>query len=164
MLSSFQAGGTKFERFLPKNQHNQRKLLNFEDWINGKVSKSDKIRLSKSIFYLKNHRNLSQFFSSLKNTNLGAHYLLLTFFDIIKYLITLAEILTALSLVLNSDSQGLPNVYSWELNISKFLVVEKVGGTNFHGFIFLWVREDEIFVNFKLGNHKDDRMQEFKQT
>ena len=29
-----------------------------------------------------------------------------------------------------------------------------IGGTNFHGFIFLWVREDEIFVNFKLGNHK----------
>ena len=58
-------------------------------------------------------------------------------------------------MVLNSDSQGLPNVFSWELNISKFLVVLEVGGTNFHGFIFLWVREDEIFVNFKLGaNHK----------
>ena len=35
----FQTGGTKLERFLPKNQHTQRKLLNFENWINGEVSK-----------------------------------------------------------------------------------------------------------------------------
>ena len=28
-LWSFQTGGTKLERFLPKNQHTQRKLLNF---------------------------------------------------------------------------------------------------------------------------------------
>ena len=34
-LWSFQTGGTKLERFLPKNQHPQRKLLNFENWING---------------------------------------------------------------------------------------------------------------------------------
>ena len=32
-LSSFQAGGTKLERFLPKNQHTRRKLLNFENWL-----------------------------------------------------------------------------------------------------------------------------------
>ena len=38
-LWSFQAGGTKLERFLPKNQHTQRKLLNFENWLNGQVSK-----------------------------------------------------------------------------------------------------------------------------
>ena len=38
-LSSFQAGGTKLERFLPKNQCTQRKLLNFENWFNGEVSK-----------------------------------------------------------------------------------------------------------------------------
>ena len=31
------------ERFLPKNQHTQRKLLNFEFWINGDLSKSAKI-------------------------------------------------------------------------------------------------------------------------
>ena len=43
----------------------------------------------------------------------------------------------------------------WELNIPKLLVVEKVGGANFHGFIFLWAREGEFFVNFKLGNHND---------
>ena len=59
-------------------------------------------------------------------------------------------------MVLNSDSQGLPNVFSWELNIPKLLVVEEVGGANFLGFIFLWARKDESFVNFKLGNHKDD--------
>ena len=34
-LWSFQAGDTKLERFLPKNQHTQRKLFNFENWING---------------------------------------------------------------------------------------------------------------------------------
>ena len=28
-------GGTKLERFLLKNQHPQRKLLNFENWISG---------------------------------------------------------------------------------------------------------------------------------
>ena len=28
-------GGTKLERFLTKNQHTQRKLLNFENWISG---------------------------------------------------------------------------------------------------------------------------------
>ena len=32
-------GGTKLERFLLKNQHTQRKLLNFEIWVNGKVLK-----------------------------------------------------------------------------------------------------------------------------
>ena len=41
-LWSFQAGGTKLvklERFLHKNQYTQRKLLNFEFWINGELSK-----------------------------------------------------------------------------------------------------------------------------
>ena len=32
-------GGTKLERFLPKNLHTQRKLLNFENWCNGDPSK-----------------------------------------------------------------------------------------------------------------------------
>ena len=58
-LWSFQA---KLERFLHKNQHTQRKLLNFENWVNGEVSKSAKIWLSKSIFYVKNYLNLSKFF------------------------------------------------------------------------------------------------------
>ena len=39
----FSIGGTETERFLPKNQHTQRKLLNFENWVNGEVSKSAKI-------------------------------------------------------------------------------------------------------------------------
>ena len=38
-LWSFQTGGTKLERILPKNQHTQRKLLNVENWVNGEVSK-----------------------------------------------------------------------------------------------------------------------------
>ena len=61
-------GGTKLERVLPKNQHTQRKLLNFENWVNGKVSKSAKM------FYVKNY--LFQFFCSLKNINLGPHFLI----------------------------------------------------------------------------------------
>ena len=32
-LWSFQAGGTKLERFLPKNQYTPWKLLNFENWV-----------------------------------------------------------------------------------------------------------------------------------
>ena len=39
----FQMGDTELERFLPKNQHTQRKLLNFEFWINSELSKSTKI-------------------------------------------------------------------------------------------------------------------------
>ena len=32
-LQSFQVGGTTLKSFLPKNQHTQRKILNFENWI-----------------------------------------------------------------------------------------------------------------------------------
>ena len=38
-LWSFQTGGTKLERLLPKDQNAERKLLNFENWVSGKVSK-----------------------------------------------------------------------------------------------------------------------------
>ena len=38
----FKRGGTKLERFLPKNQHTQRKLLSFENWVSGEVSKISK--------------------------------------------------------------------------------------------------------------------------
>ena len=38
-IVEFSKGGTKLERFLPKNQHTQRKLLNFENWVSGEVSK-----------------------------------------------------------------------------------------------------------------------------
>ena len=61
-LWSFQTGDTKLDRFFPKNQQIQTKLLNFEFSINGELSNSAKIWLSKSIFYVKNHPNLSQFF------------------------------------------------------------------------------------------------------
>ena len=61
-------------------------------------------------------------------------------------LTSIAEILTVL--FVGSEFWQLPNVFSWELNIPKLLVVEELGGANFHGFIFLWAREDEIFVNF----------------
>ena len=39
-----QTGGTKLERFLHRNQHTQRKLLNFEFWINGELSKINFIK------------------------------------------------------------------------------------------------------------------------
>ena len=42
-LWSFQTGGTKLERFLPNSQHTLRKLLNFENWVSGEVSKKCKI-------------------------------------------------------------------------------------------------------------------------
>ena len=67
-----------------------------------------------------------------------------------------AEILTVLFIGSEFCQLGFTRCFSWELNIPKLLVVEEVGGANFHGFVFLWAREDEIFVNFKLGNHKDD--------
>ena len=35
----FLSGGHIIRIFLPKNQHTQRKLVNFEDWVNGEVSK-----------------------------------------------------------------------------------------------------------------------------
>ena len=38
----FKGGVTKLKRFVHKNQHTQRKLLNFEFWIYGKLSKSAK--------------------------------------------------------------------------------------------------------------------------
>jgi len=48
----FSNGEYKIRKFLSKNQHTQRKLLNFENWVNGEVSKSVKIWLSKSNFYV----------------------------------------------------------------------------------------------------------------
>ena len=35
----FSNGGYKIRKILPKNQHTQRKSLNFENWVNGEVSK-----------------------------------------------------------------------------------------------------------------------------
>ena len=72
----FSNGGTKLEIFFPKNQHTQRKLLNFENWVNREVSKSAKIWLSKSIFYVKNDPNLSQFFFLKINILKGNYWIL----------------------------------------------------------------------------------------
>ena len=53
LLWSFQGRDTKLERFLAKNQHTQRKLLNFENWSSGELSKIGhhfrKLMLSKSL-------------------------------------------------------------------------------------------------------------------
>ena len=82
----FQAGGTKkgIERFLPKNQHTQRKLLNFVNWVDGEVSKVLKIdqNLTFKVNFLRQKLPIQIFhnFFSLKNIKLGAHFLLLTFF------------------------------------------------------------------------------------
>ena len=74
-------GGTKLEKFLPKNQHTHRKLLNFEFWINGKLSKSAKISLSKSFFYIKNHSNLS-YFVFIEEYHFRNTFLLLIFLNL----------------------------------------------------------------------------------
>ena len=50
-LSSFQRRDTKLERFLSKNQHNQRKLLNFENWTNGEHQQLAKIRVFKADYF-----------------------------------------------------------------------------------------------------------------
>ena len=42
-LWSFQTGGTKLERFLPQNQHTERKSFNFENWCSGEASNIAKI-------------------------------------------------------------------------------------------------------------------------
>ena len=39
----FSNGGYKIRRFLPKNQHTQRKLLNFENWISGGLRSFQKL-------------------------------------------------------------------------------------------------------------------------
>ena len=44
-------GYTKLERFLHKNQHTQRKLLNFENWTNGKPHYLAKIRVFKVDYF-----------------------------------------------------------------------------------------------------------------
>ena len=46
------SGGTKFERFLPKNHQTQRKLLNFENWTYGKPQYLAKIRVFKVDYFI----------------------------------------------------------------------------------------------------------------
>ena len=46
-LWSFQTGYKKLERFCIKNQHTQRKLLNFGNWTNGEPQYLGQIRVFK---------------------------------------------------------------------------------------------------------------------
>ena len=68
------------------------KSLNFVNWCNGEVSKSAKIWLSKSIFYVKNHPNLSGFFSLNNNYQFRRtlfccwHFLITLIFDTLCFL------------------------------------------------------------------------------
>ena len=55
----FQAGDTKLERFLPKNQHTQRKLLNCEFWINNELSKI--IRIILNFFFIEEYQFSNHF-------------------------------------------------------------------------------------------------------
>ena len=57
----FSSGGIKLEKVLLKNENIQRKIFNFDNWCNGKMSKSSKTGVSKSVFYIKNYQNHSQF-------------------------------------------------------------------------------------------------------
>ena len=78
----FSNGGTKLERFLPKNQHTQRKLLNFENWVNGEVSKVPKFdqNLTFKVNFL--CQKLSESFSIFFFIEeYQFSYLLLTFFE-----------------------------------------------------------------------------------
>ena len=67
-------GYTKLERFLPKNQHPQRKLLNFENWISGglRVLKVNYFHLLSKKKYIKlkswlNFNAIIVFINKIKN-------------------------------------------------------------------------------------------------
>ena len=85
-LWSFQTGNTKLDFCLRINIP-QKKLLNFVFWINGELSKSVKIWLSKSIFYVKIIRIFLSFF--IEEYQLRSTFLLFIFFDNINFKITL---------------------------------------------------------------------------
>ena len=63
--------------FWPRINCSQLKLPDFESPSGDSLSKSANFGLSKWIFYVKNHPNLSKKKISLKNINLGAHFLFL---------------------------------------------------------------------------------------
>ena len=52
-IVDFSKGGTKLERFLSKNQHTQRKWLNFENWISLGLRSFQKSDFEKSIIFRK---------------------------------------------------------------------------------------------------------------
>ena len=51
-LWNFQGRHTKLERFLVKNEHTQRKLLNFESWTNGEPQQLAKLRVFKVDYFI----------------------------------------------------------------------------------------------------------------
>jgi hypothetical protein len=75
----FKGGMQNDKGFGLKINCSQMKSLNFANWFNGEVSKSDKILLSKSIFYVRNHQNLSQYFF-IEEYKFWSTFLLLMFF------------------------------------------------------------------------------------
>ena len=102
------------------------KLPNFEDWSNGELSKSTKIWLSKSIFYVKNHRNLSQFFfhwriSIKEHIWCYWHFLIKSIFKAVYYQND-AQFLTPRHYS-NSQNLVISFEYSWFLakNLSNFV-------------------------------------------
>ena len=52
----FKQGVQNLKRFLPKIQHTQRKLLNFENWVNEKVSKSAKNVKNYPFFFIEDYQ------------------------------------------------------------------------------------------------------------
>ena len=51
-LWSFKTRDTKLERFLHKNQHTQRKWLNFENWTNGEPQNMQKLEFLKFVILI----------------------------------------------------------------------------------------------------------------
>ena len=80
--------GPKKQGFCSKINCIQMKLLYFVNWHSARASKSAKIVLSKSIFYVKNQPNFFKKKSS-KNINLGDPFLLKTFFSRLNFWTTL---------------------------------------------------------------------------
>ena len=81
--------GPKKQGFCSKINCIQMKLLYFVNWHSARASKSAKIVLSKSIFYVKNQPNFFKKKISSKNINLGDHFLLKTFFSRLNFWTTL---------------------------------------------------------------------------
>ena len=83
-LWNFKMGCLKLEICFLKNQHTLRKFLNFENWTNGEGSKSAKspnLLTFKVNFLCQKLSESFSIFSSLKNINLRAQFLLLAFFE-----------------------------------------------------------------------------------
>ena len=78
-------GCTKLERFLPKNQHTQRKLLNFENWCSGEVSKEPKFDFQSQFSMSKIIRIFLNFF--VEEYQFRSTILFMIFFDSVTLLL-----------------------------------------------------------------------------